>query len=99
MLTKMLTTRGISPLVEGLPLSVRLDKMVVKPGPTAVLVSLTSTSIRKKLTYLQILHQRPTSVTKLSADTLNLTVTLSDIIVKRSSIDSFLTGFACKMGA
>jgi hypothetical protein len=38
MLTKMLMTRGISPLVEGLPLSVRLDKIVVKPGSTAILV-------------------------------------------------------------
>jgi hypothetical protein len=97
MLSKVLTTRGIPSLVEGLSLSIRLDEMVVKPGPTTILVSCTSTSIQNELTYLQILHQRPVSVTKLSADILNLTFTLSDIIVRRSSVESFLTGFACKL--
>lgn len=46
-------------------------------------------------TYLQILHHRPFSVSTL-LPVLKLTVTLSDIMVRISRVESFFTGFSSR---
>src|SRR6266511_481385 len=58
-----------------------------------------SLDLAKTLAHLQMVHQRLTSVSYLSLlATLNLTLTLSDMIVRRLRVESFFTGF-CSRGA
>src|SRR5271155_1971544 len=45
-------------------------------------------------TYLQVLHHLPFSSRYFSCAILNLTVTLSDMIVRRSRVESFFTVFS-----
>ena len=50
--------------------------------------------ISQSTTYLQTLHHLPVSVSYLLFPTLNFTVTLSDIIIRRSRVKSFFTDFS-----
>lgn len=89
-LTKMQATWRISTLMERLALAIYFQKVLIHPKTQWVVIYLLILHLR---TYLQIVHHLPVSVSYLSPATLKFTVTLSVITVKRSSVESFFTGF------
>ena len=95
MLSYMLSAGRVAALKEGLAFSMRFDKFIVK-SRLCVRWALHSLFGCHEITNLQEKHYRPTSLTDCPLPMWNLMVTLSDIMVSKSSVDSFLTGFSCK---
>jgi hypothetical protein len=92
----MHTTGGVPSLVKGLPDSMPLHESFVNSEWCGGLVSSLYLIEYDWIAYLQVLHQRLTSVTY-SLDTLNLTVTLSVIIRRRSRVVSFFTDVSSRL--
>jgi len=61
---------------------------------SCITVSNVVSLISQSTTYLQTLHHLSVSISYLSSPTLNFTVTLSDIIIRRSHVESFFMGFS-----
>lgn len=94
-LTNMQAAGGVSSFMECFSLSMHFYKFVIIP---CTLVSNVTLYIFHIIAYLHGLHHLPLSVMNLSVPILNFTVTLSDIIVRRSRVKSFLTGFSSSSG-
>jgi hypothetical protein len=89
----MRATGGVTSLVKCLP-----DPMPLDEGPIISEWSVSSFLFQYNwIAYLQVLHQRPTSVVDLPSDPLNLAGTLSVIIKRRSFVESFFTGLSSSL--
>ena len=91
----MLLARRVAALKEGLAFSMDFDKLLIKSRLCDRWV-LQSLFRSHEMTNLQERHHCSTLLMDCPLPIWNLMVTLSDIIVSKSSVESFLTGFSCK---